>query len=210
VPSEIVVLAGVNGAGKSSVAGAAFETYGGTYYNPDLATRSYIEAGLSRVEANSRAWRNGVEQLDQAIRTKTNYAFETTLGGRTLTRRLQEAAVSGLRIRVWYVGLSSPEKHIERVRARVLRGGHDIPEDRIRSRWTTSRENLVRLLPSPCELAVFDNTLEARLDEGEIPSPVRLVHMKARVVLDLAPPGAIPSWARPIVAAALKLEQTGR
>jgi predicted ABC-type ATPase len=210
VPSEIVVLAGVNGAGKSSVAGAAFQASGGAYYNPDLATLSYIEAGLSPVEANSRAWRRGVDLLDQAIRTKTNYAFETTLGGRTVTRRLQEAAESGLCIRVWYVGLASPEKHIERVRARVLRGGHDIPRDLIRSRWMTSRENLVRLLPSLYEFAVFDNTLEARLDEGEVPSPIRLVRVKARMLLDLAAPGAIPSWARPIVAAALKLELTGR
>jgi predicted ABC-type ATPase len=206
VPSEIVVLAGVNGAGKSSVAGAALEAFGGAYYNPDLATRSYIEAGLSPVEANSRAWRRGVEQLEPAIRAKTNYAFETTLGGRTVTRRLQAAVESGLHVRVWYVGLASPEKHIERVKARVLRGGHDIPEDRIRSRWTTSRENLVRLLPQTYELAVFDNTQEARLDQGEIPSPLRLVHVKARMLLDLVPPGAIPSWARPIVAAALKLQ----
>lgn len=207
---EIVVLAGVNGAGKSSVAGAALEASGGVYYNPDLATRSYIEAGVSAVEANSRAWRRGVEQLDQAIRAKTNYAFETTLGGRTVTRGLQDAAESGVRVRVWYVGLASPEKHIERVRARVLRGGHDIPEDRIRSRWTASRENLVRLLPRLHELALFDNTKEARLDEGEVPSPLRLIHVRARVCLDLAPPDAIPSWARPIVAAALKLELTGR
>jgi hypothetical protein len=123
-----------------------------------------------------------------------------------MTRHLQEAAESGLRVRVWYVGLASPEKHIERVRGRVLRGGHDIPEERIRSRWTTSRENLVRLLPSLHELALFDNTKEARLDEGEIPSPLRLIHIKNGELLDLAPPDAIPSWARPIVAAALKLE----
>lgn len=133
----------------------------------------------------------------------------TTLGGRTVTRRLEEAADSGLRVRVWYVGLASPEKHIERVRARVLRRGNDIPEDRIRSRWTTSRENLVRLLPRLHELALFDNTKEARLDEGEVPPPLRVIHVRARVLLDLAPPDAIPSWARPIVAAALKLKLMG-
>ena len=169
-----------------------------------------MEAGLSPVEANSRAWRRSVEQLDRAIRAKTNYAFETTLGGRTVTRRLKEAAESGLRVRVWYVGLASPEKHIERIRARVLRGGHDIPEDRIRSRWTASRENLVRLLSRLHEVALFDNTKEAMVDEGEVPSPLRLMHVRARVLLELAPPDAIASWARPIIAAALKLELKGR
>ena len=203
--SDIVVLAGVNGAGKSSVAGAAFEAAGGFYYNADRVTASYVAAGLSLPEANARAWRRGVEQLEQAIHSQVSYAFETTLGGRTVTRRLLEAAESGLRVRVWYVGLASPELHIERVKARVLRGGHDIPEERIRARWTSSRENLVRLLPRLYELALFDNSREARLDEGEAPAPVRLLHLKGRVLLRLAPAEAVPLWARPIVSAVLKL-----
>jgi predicted ABC-type ATPase len=205
LPSDILVLAGVNGAGKSSVAGAAFEATGGAYYDADRATRSYVAAGLSLPEANARGWRRGIEQLDRAIRLPASYAFETTLGGRTVTRRLLEAARSGLRVRVWYVGLASAELHIERVNARVARGGHDIPEERILARWTSSRENLVRLLPTLYEIALFDNSWEARLDEGEVPAPQRLLHMKGGALLQLAPPDTIPFWARPIATAVLKL-----
>jgi predicted ABC-type ATPase len=205
LPPDILVLAGVNGAGKSSVAGAAFEAAGGAYYDPDRATGSYVAAGLSLPEANARAWRRGVEQLDRAIRLPASYAFETTLGGRTVTRRLLEASQSGLRVRVWYVGLASPELHIERVKARVERGGHDIAEERIRARWTSSRENLVRLLPTLYEIALFDNSREARLDEGEVPAPLRLLHMKGGALLQLAPPDTMPLWARPITTAVLKL-----
>ena len=208
MPPDIVVLAGVNGAGKSSVAGAALEATGGAYYNPDRATRSYVAAGLSPQEANARAWRRGVEQLDRAIRLPASYAFETTLGGRTVTRRLLEAARLGLRVRVWYVGLASPELHIERVKSRVERGGHDIPEERIRVRWIRSRENLVRLLPALHELALFDNSLEAQLDENEVPAPLRLLHLTRGTLAHLAPPDTIPAWSRPIIATVLKLGET--
>jgi predicted ABC-type ATPase len=208
LPPDIVVLAGVNGAGKSSVAGAAFEAAGGAYYNPDRATRSYVAAGLSLPEANARAWRRGVEQLDRAIRLPASYAFETTLGGRTVTRRLLEAARLGLRVRIWYVGLASPELHIERVKARVERGGHDIPEERIRVRWIRSRENLVRLLPSLYEIALFDNSREARLDEGEVPAVLRMLHLRGGALVQITAPETIPSWAKPIVTAVLKLGQS--
>jgi predicted ABC-type ATPase len=69
-------------------------------------------------------------------------------------------------VRVWYVGLSSPELHIARVRARVAKGGHDIPEPRIRERYDASRLNLIRLLPRLSELWVYDNSVEADPDAG--------------------------------------------
>ena len=57
-PPRIYVLAGVNGAGKSSIAGAAFREHGGDYYNPDEAAGRLKAAnpGLSQAEANSKAY----------------------------------------------------------------------------------------------------------------------------------------------------------
>jgi len=98
VPSgrgDIVVLAGVNGAGKSSIAGAALESRGGAYYNPNEATRAYRALGVGLEEANSRAWKRGREQLERAIREGTGYAFETTLGGRKMTRLRLNAQTKG-------------------------------------------------------------------------------------------------------------------
>ena len=127
-PSRIYVIAGVNGAGKSTIGGAAFRGYGGDYYNPDEATRKLAAANprLGAAEANAAAWRQGVALLRRAIAERLDFAFETTLGGNTVTRLLAEAAAQGVEVRMWYVGLSTPELHIRRVRARVRRGGHDI------------------------------------------------------------------------------------
>jgi predicted ABC-type ATPase len=145
VTGEILVLAGTNGAGKSSVAGAALRQAGSVCYDRDQAARRYRAAGLSPEEANARAGQRGREQMERAIREGLDYAFETTLGGRTITGLLIEAAARGLQIRVWYVGLASPELHIQRVRERAARGGHNIPERKIRERWDASRQNLIRL-----------------------------------------------------------------
>jgi predicted ABC-type ATPase len=198
-----VVLAGTNGAGKSSIAGAALERAGGGFYNPDRATRAYVDRGLPLPEANARAWGRGVRQLEGAIRGGTPYAFETTLGGRTITRILLAAAAQGRSIRIWYVGLASPELHIERVRARVAAGGHDIPEEKIRERWDSSRMNLIRLLPHLRELVLFDNSRGVDLSRGEAPCPEKLLHMKDGEVIAVAEPGTVPAWAKPIIQAAL-------
>src|SRR5690606_24925312 len=126
---------GVNGAGKSSIAGAALETRGTGYYDPDRATRRYLSSGLPHGEANSRAWERGRRQLERAIDHSRDYASETTLGGRTITAMLIDAALRGCDLRIWYAGLASVELHIQRVEEHVRRGGHAIPEGRIRERW---------------------------------------------------------------------------
>jgi predicted ABC-type ATPase len=203
---EIVVLAGTNGAGKSSVAGAALTQGGTEFYNPDEATRRYVAAGLPVDEANARAWDEGRRLLERAIRERLDFAFETTLGGHTMTALLLEAAKQGLHVRIFYVGLASLELHIQRVRERVARGGHDIPEHRIRARWEASRENLIRLLPHVAELAVWDNSAEADPDAGELPAPVRILSMQDRTIRDLCPLAQVPTWAKPIVAAALECD----
>ena len=78
----IFVLGGVNGAGKSSVAGSYLRRVGLNYFNPDEATkRIQGELGCTIDEANSRAWQEGKESLEAAISGHSNFAFELTLGG---------------------------------------------------------------------------------------------------------------------------------
>lgn len=93
-------------------------------------------------------------------------------GGGTIPGLLLEAANVGLPVRIWYVGLASVDLHLERVRARVARGGHPIPEERIRTRYDRSRENLIRLrlLPHVAELKLFDNSRERDPADGSPPS----------------------------------------
>ncbi len=204
-PAQIVVLAGTNGAGKSSVAGVALRRAGAEYFNPDEITRRILalRPELSLQEANSRAWMEGRDRLLQAIDERLSYAFETTLGGSTITAALLRASDLGIGVRVWYVGLDSVELHLARVRARVAAGGHDIPEERIRARYDDSRRNLIRLIPRLAELMLWDNSTERDPAAGERPEPLLVLHSRSGEVVRACPPAGAPGWAKPIVQAAL-------
>jgi predicted ABC-type ATPase len=208
-PSRIYVIAGVNGAGKSSIGGAAFRNFGGEYYNPDEAARQLIAAdpGLDPTEANVAAWRQGAGLLRQAIAERLDFAFETTLGGNTIPRLLAEAAAQGIGIYVWYAGLSGPELHLQRVRSRVRHGGHNVPEDAIRRRYERSRLNLIALLPLLVALRMYDNSADADPADGATPAPVLVLHTERGKILIPDDLPRAPDWAKPIVAAALKLAQ---
>ena len=201
----LTVLAGVNGAGKSSVGGEALRHTGALYFNPDEFARQLREQhSLTQEKANAIAWAQGKGKLKEAIAQATDFSFETTLGGKTITDLLMRAVRGGHRLDIWFVGLESVELHLKRVAARVARGGHPIPEADIRKRWIGSHENIIRLIPFVTTLRVFDNSREVAA--REVPKPTLLLSIQEG---ELAFPGpehlaATPEWAKPIVAAAYK------
>lgn len=204
----ITVLAGTNGGGKSTIGGAMLRQAGGDYFNPDEAASRFRETdpSLTPQEANSRAWQEGRRLLEQAIAERKSFAFETTLGGRTMVTLLDRAASTGFEVKIWYVGLASAEDHINRVRARVAHGGHDIPEADIRRRYTRSLQNLVRLMPKLTELRVFDNSDEGDPQAGRRPNPRLLLHVRQGEILapNASELSQTPDWAKPVIAVALK------
>jgi len=204
---SLYVLAGVNGAGKSSVGGAFLKQLNLPWYNPDSVAKALVgELGMSQWEANSLAWQEGMAQLDEAITQNKRFAFETTLGGNTVRDKLREACETH-NVRIWYCGLHSAELHMERVQLRVSRGGHDIPQEKIIERWDKSRANLVALMPFIAELGLFDNSASVKVGEP-IPDPVRLLHVKDGHILypdNLAALAQTPAWAEAIVEQALQL-----
>lgn len=206
MPARIYVLAGVNGAGKSSIGGAAIQAAGDSFYNPDLQTRKILAAKphLSAAAANAEAWELGRHGLEQALRNGSQFKFETTLGARTITALLLAGAKAGAEIHCWYAGLASPELHLQRVQSRVAAGGHDIPEAKIRQRYVSSASNLVTLLPHLASLALFDNSIEGDPKAGVAPRPVLVLRMVEGAIIDMMPLAAVPAWAKPIVMQALK------
>jgi predicted ABC-type ATPase len=203
----IYVLAGTNGAGKSSLAGATFRESGADYFNPDEAARRILAAnpGISITEANSAAWHEGRRLLERAIPEGLDFAFETTLGGNTIPDLLEKALSTGLEVRLWFVGLRTPELHIARVRSIVAHGGHDIPEDKIRERYDRSRVKLIELMPTVTELRVYDNSVEADPNAGHSPQPTLILHLENGKIVEMCELGVTPDWAKPLLASAIRL-----
>lgn len=203
--TSISVIAGTNGAGKSSILGEYLRQNGGAYFNPDEIARQLRERhpNLNQAEANSLAWKAGRDLLAAAIEQEHDFVFETTLGGNTIPRLLADAASRGRHVVIWYIGLDSPETHIRRVEARVQHGGHSIPEAKIRERFIRSRENLISLLPMLRECRLFDNSMHADMDKGEAPTPVSLLHLRDGEILELCDLDKVPDWAKPVFAACL-------
>ena len=166
-----------------------------------FAPASHPAAGPE--EAHSAAWHHGKRLLERAISERLTFAFETTLGGDTITALLEAALSAGIEVRIWYVGLDSVERHIARVRSRVARGGHHIPAQKIRERCDRSRLNLLRLLPRLTELRLYNNSRESDPAEGLAPQPMLLLHMAGGRTVSTCVLTATPEWAKPIVMAAM-------
>ncbi|EMR4107114.1 MULTISPECIES: AAA family ATPase [Stenotrophomonas] len=202
---RILVLAGVNGAGKSSLLGTWLDADGLSWFNPDSFTRRLVDAGWPLPEANAEAWQEGTRRLRQAMADGTDFAFETTLGGNTIPRLLREACERH-QVAIWFCGLADVELHIARVAARVAAGGHDIPEEKIHARFDSARANLLELLPHLAELHVYDNSAPADAQGCVVPLPVL-----AMAAGELQYPIAVadllhtPGWAKPIVMRAMEL-----
>lgn len=204
----LYVLAGVNGAGKSSIGGHLLARDGLTWFNPDTFARELMVATECDQEtANANAWREGMRRLDEAIAKGLNHAFETTLGGRTMTAKILEAAKTH-DVLIWFCGLASPELHIARVQARVAAGGHPIPEEKIRERYPLAQLNLIKLMPQAAYIKVYDNSAEADAD-GTVPDPILVLEMEDGQIISPAPDDLkalrrVPEWAKSILEVALR------
>ncbi|MCS3748646.1 putative ABC-type ATPase [Xanthomonas arboricola] len=201
---NILVLAGVNGAGKSSLLGTLLREDGASWFNPDAFTRALVEQGWTLEDANAQAWQEGVRRLRQAMADGSDYAFETTLGANTIPRLLREACAQHT-VAIWFCGLATVELHIERVAARVAAGGHAIAEHRIRERFDASRANLIALLPHLSVLHVYDNSAPA--DATGQAAPLLVLELDRSGLQYPQTPdelAQVPGWAKPIVMAALE------
>lgn len=201
----ILVAAGTNGAGKTSIVQPYIEASGGAYFNPDQYATALTEHGMSAAEANALAWRHGFEKLCDAVEAGTACAFETTLGGHSVAFQLMRALAFGRRVVILYVGLSSPELHLQRIRERVGRGGHDIPEDKVRQRYDASRRNLLSFIGTEATIRVWDNSTQTSDGRPRHACEIFRVDQRKLTVPKDTNPDTMPAWARPLLAQALRL-----
>ena len=148
---EVMVFAGPNGSGKSTITRMAKTV--GRYINADEIKRATLCTDL---EAAQKA-----EQLrNQAIDELADFTFETVLSTERNLELLRRAKKAGYFVRGIYVLTSNPNINIARVSSRVAFGGHDVPKEKILSRYDRALKLIPQLVEVCDILHIYDNTHE--------------------------------------------------
>ena len=148
---EVIVFAGPNGSGKTTITGMAKTV--GVYINADDIKRTTL---CTDIEAALKA----EELREKMILEKKDFTFETVLSTDRNLRLLKKAKEQGYFVRCIYVLTANVDINVARVSARQAIGGHGVPEDKIRSRYTKALALIPQLVEVCDILHVYDNTKE--------------------------------------------------
>ena len=152
----IYVIGGPNGAGKTTFAREFLPAANVVeFLNADL-----LAAGLSPLQPSTMAVRSArllLGRWRELLALRRNFAFESTLSGRTYAGMLRAARAAGYEVRLCYLWLPNVAMSLGRVRQRVRKGGHDVPEADLRRRFLPSLRNFFSLyLPLADEALLFN------------------------------------------------------
>ncbi|MDE6732961.1 MAG: zeta toxin family protein [Oscillospiraceae bacterium] len=148
---RFTILGGVNGVGKSTLAGVLASV------TNDFGTLVDADKLALRHGGNFEGGREAVKLIRECISRGDDFTQETTLSGNKTARTIAEARENGYFVHLYYVALSSAEESLSRIKNRVRKGGHDIPEDAVRRRFAKRFDDLLRILPLVDEAVLFDN-----------------------------------------------------
>ena len=171
---NVYIIAGPNGAGKTTFAREFLPIYAKTrvFINADL-----IAQGLSPLAPEAAAFHAGrlvLQEIDTLVKRQEDFGFETTLSGKSYLHLLRELKKHNYALHLFFLWVPTVDVSISRVKDRVFRGGHNVPETDLRRRYERSIRNFLqhyRHLADSWQL--FDNSITpplliARKDAGEL------------------------------------------
>ncbi len=155
---KLILFAGVNGAGKSTLFNIFEELADMERINVDeiVKTIGKWDNAKDVMEAGKIA----VKKQRDLVTQGESFNQETTLCGKSIVALLQRAKGEGYSIEVFYVGVSSVDIAIDRVKERVKNGGHGVPEADIKRRYNESIDNIISVMEICDKIELFDNTNE--------------------------------------------------
>lgn len=156
------IVAGPNGCGKSSAYDRSdVDEFGGSVWiiNPDLLTvRIRSAERLDLTAANLAAVERIERWLDASIEAHQTIGVETVLSTDKYRRLVRKAKGYGFEVRLIYVYVDSADRQLERIAYRVAKGGHAVPEDRVRARRQRSFDQLAWFFHHADAAWIFDNS----------------------------------------------------
>ena len=156
---ELTVFAGVNGAGKSTLY-KSFNTHTlGVRINADDILKRQNGDWRSRADT-IKAMKQELTLINSCFDQRQSFNFETTLSGSPLyfNRLFTKAHNLGHTVNMKYVGVSSSDLAIRRVKHRVRQGGHGVSAKLVKKRYSKSLQNLAALISHVDTIDLFDNS----------------------------------------------------
>lgn len=158
---NLYIIAGCNGAGKTTT---SFTVLPEMLNCKEFVNADEIARGLSPFQPETVAFQAGrimLARIHELLNRKNDFGFETTLATRSYVGLIKQAKRQGYTIVLIYFWLESVELAKARVKARVEKGGHDIPPDVIERRYVRGKENFFLLYKDVCNRwIVYDNSYE--------------------------------------------------
>jgi predicted ABC-type ATPase len=148
---EVVVFAGPNGSGKSTITRMLMPT-DMPYINADDIGRTL---GCSVEDAATLA----EKRREECLAARRSFCFETVLSTPRNLNLLKRAKQAGFFVRCYYVLTVDPQINVARVNSRVAAGGHDVPEEKIISRYHKALDQVRQLIPVCDVCHIYDNSL---------------------------------------------------
>lgn len=142
---NLYIIAGCNGAGKTTASYTILPEVLGCY---EFVNADEIARGLSPFNPENAAIEAGrimLDRIDKFIKEGVDFAFETTLSTKTFAMKVKMAQANGYKVKLLFFWLNSPKLALQRVKQRVSKGGHNIPNDVIERRYYRGIQNFFDL-----------------------------------------------------------------
>lgn len=158
---KLYIIAGPNGAGKTT---ASYTILPEIFKCKDFINADEIARGLSPFDPDSVAIQAGrimLHRINELLTKNITFALETTLAAKSYIKFIEKAQKQGYEVILLFLSLNSEELAIKRVENRVKEGGHNIPIDVIKRRYTNGLHNFFRLYKQTVDKWLFvDNSGE--------------------------------------------------
>lgn len=156
---HLYIIGGPNGAGKTTAAFSLLPKLLDCY---EYVNADSIAAALSPFAPERTAVQAGrlmLDRIENLVEQRKDFAFETTMASRTFVPLLNQYKKDGYKISAIYFWLLNPELALQRVKHRVLNGGHYIPDDVVLRRYGRSIYNFLNLyIPIADDWTLFNNS----------------------------------------------------
>ena len=139
----LYIIAGANGSGKSTLASELLPSESLEFLNADDIAREICPENIESVKI--KAGKELLSRLEELFKSEKSFAIETTLAGKNHIKTIKKAKELNYKVVLVYSYLDSPTFCENRIKIRVLNGGHNIPKEDIERRFYRSKENFWKL-----------------------------------------------------------------